>query len=97
MELRIELPEIKLEEVISALQSLRKRLHEAVDGAWAKPEMLDAKDALEKIARETGMADCLRELWEKGEVNVENYRSCVRDKGVPTKYKKAWGKPVGGS
>jgi len=90
LDLEIEVPEIKLE--VGTLKELRKNLHTVVDGAWAKPEMLDAKDALEKIARESGMADCLRRLWDEGTVSVEAYRACVRDAGIPEAYRKAWGK-----
>jgi len=90
LDLEIEVPEIKLE--VGSLKELRKTLHSVVDGAWAKPEMLDAKDALEKVARESGMADCLRRLWEEGTVSVEAYRACIREAGIPEAYRKAWGK-----
>jgi len=76
------------------LEELRKALHTAVDGAWAKPEMLAVKDALGKIARDTGYKKCVKDLWEAGTVTKEAMARCAEDAGLADAYAKEWGKPV---
>jgi len=75
----------------SELQKLRETLHTQVDGAWAKPEMLKAKDALSAIARAT-IEKCYEDCMEKGGDVKSCYRECARNAGLGDKYREQWGK-----
>ena len=88
MRVQIKLPNIKLE--VKQLAELRKQLHVLVDGAWAKPEMLDAKDELSAAAKEYG--ECLKKLWDEGRVSIEEYRKCAQTHNIGETYKEKWGK-----
>ena len=72
------------------LKNLRKSLSNVVDGAWVGK--IEAKDALEKIARDSGFADCLREAMEAGGDVKSAYAACAKDKGIADAYRKLWGK-----
>jgi len=72
------------------LKNLRKKLSGTVDGAWVG--QLDAKDALEKIARDTGFASCLREAMEAGGDVKKAYADCAEAAGLAEAYRKLWGK-----
>jgi len=77
------------------LRKLRQDLHTQVDGAWARPEGLPAKDALSAAARNTGYAKCLRDLWDKGAVNRDAYKACMRQAKLDEAYRSLWGKGGG--
>ncbi len=77
---------------IQFLENLRKKLSSTVDGSWVG--QLEAKDALENIARDSGYADCLRRAFEAGATR-DAYRSCAKEAGISSKYKEAWGKRGG--
>jgi len=72
------------------LKNLRKKMSQTVDGAWVG--QLDAKDALSKIARDTGFAACLRKAAREGRPITEAYRECQESAGLAEAYRKAWGK-----
>lgn len=74
------------------LADLRKTLHAQVDGAWAKPEMLDAKDALSKIAKDSGYKKCVKDLWKEGTVSKDALAECAEKAGISEAYAKEWGK-----
>ena len=84
-------------EKIAALEKLRKQLHTVVDGAWAREDMLDAKDALEKAARDSGYASCLEicmvDPSKKGATSPkECFKICQEEAGLGDLYRKIWGK-----
>jgi len=91
-EIKLEIPKLELK-LETALEQLRRQLHQVVDGAWARPEMLSAKDALSAAAQSYG--NCLENLWDGGNVNREAYKNCAKKNQIGTKYKKLWGKPTG--
>ena len=77
--------------VDSVLKELRKTLHTQVDGAWAKPEMLDAKDALSRKAREL-IEECYEGCIRGGGDVIGCYRKCAKEKNLGDEYRKIWGK-----
>ena len=77
--------------VSTQLQNLRKSLHVGVDGAWAKPEMLEAKDALSSVARQTIEA-CYEKCMEEGGNVKACYKECAKQAGLGDQYRSIWGK-----
>ena len=77
---------------VKELEDLRKTLRSTVRGAWAKPEMMDAQDALSKAARDSGFAACLRELMASGSAGRDAYRECAKKAGLAEAYRELWGK-----
>ena len=76
------------------LQSLREQLHVGVDGAWARPEMLAAKDALSAIAR-SAIEECYEACANQTTNIRECYRRCAERAGLGPAYRKEWGKEGG--
>ena len=78
------------------LEQLRKNLHTVVDGAWAQPDMLDAKDALSAVARaaiEECYEGCLTGTNMQGKTNaMECLRECARQAKLGDKFREKWGK-----
>ena len=77
---------------VKELEDLRKTLRSTVRGVWAKPEMMDAQDALSKAARDSGFAACLRELMASGSAGRDAYRECAKKAGLAEAYRELWGK-----
>ena len=73
------------------LEELRRTLHAQVDGAWAKPEMLDAKDALSKIARDA-IEKCYEKCMEQGGDVKNCYKKRAEEAGLGDKFREEWGK-----
>jgi len=77
-----------------SLAELRKRLHTAVDGEWAKPEMLAAKDQLASVAR-GAYEQCLETCARSNEPITECYKKCAKQANIGEKYREVWGSPKG--
>ena len=72
------------------LKNLRKKLSSTVDGAWVG--QIESKDALEKAARDSGFATCLKEAMESGGDVKKAYADCAEATGIAEAYRKLWGK-----
>jgi len=77
-----------------SLAELRKRLHTAVDGEWAKPEMLAAKDQLASVAR-GAYEQCLEACARSNQPITECYKECAKKVNLGDKYRQVWGSPTG--
>jgi hypothetical protein len=72
------------------LPELRKKLRQAVRSEWARPEMITASDALEKIA--DAIVDSYKSCAAGTEPIITCYKKAAEAAGLGAAYKRAWGK-----